>query len=312
MLFTNSSGNTQPYVSWKGPTTKATVCGFSRPATNNNPDADIKSVNDAPNGSSHTKSIGSLRAGFKPRPIKHWRKSLMPKEVDGISRAAYSIQSDMPGSNVPLGTDVKCCENDAVNQVVYQYKQNEVPCTSNCNPQSNIIRSGMTEKLINPQSDGPAKKKYSFSTKEYLKSKCRTYNQNKSGTLIPDVEYSTLTNNKCCAVPLPYNDEHQGPQTRSALNCPTGCTIIVKPNNQQYFQQGAVDSSSRIARLKYNTVESNANSFATANGAAAASAGRYRADGNAPYFIKSKQQNCNKSLFHRQGNRTMCFTSVNN
>lgn len=312
MIFTNSSGNTQPYVSWKGPTTKATVYGFSRPATNNNPDADIKSVNDQPNGSHTSKSIGSLRTGFKPRPIKHWRKSLMPKEVDGISRAAYSIQSDMPGSNVPLGTDVNCCENNTVNQVVYQYSHNEAPCTKNCSPQSNIIRSGLTEKLINPQSDGPAQKKYSFSTKEYLKSKCRTYNQNKSGTLIPDVEYSTLTNNNCCAVPLPYNDEHQGPQTRSALNCPTGCTIIVKPNNQQYFQQGAVDSSSRIARLKYNTVESNANSFTTAIGASAASAGRYRADGNAPYFIKSKQQNCNKSMFHRQGKTTMCFTSVGN
>lgn len=317
MIFTNASGDLQPYVPWKGPTTKAAVAGFSRPMTNKDPDLDI------------------INPPFsKPNPIKHWRKQLMPREVQGVSRAAYSIQSDIPGANVPLGTDGDCCDgSDGIKQVVQQYIAPSLSATAAlnqgtitegpngssvciaCNPETNLIRSGLTEKMINPQQiDGQTVfKRYSFSTREYLRSKCRTYEQNSSGGLVPGVTYSVQE--ECCAVPVPYNDNEVGPQSREALTCPqatcegNSIKIIVKPNNQQYFQQGAVDSSSRIARLKYNTVQSNANSFRTAYNAEAANAGRYRANGNGPYFIKSKEQVCNRAMFHRNGQHTMCWTT---
>ena len=319
MFFTNSSGDLQPYVSWKGPSTKAAVAGFSRPMTNKDYDA-----------------VPNIAPPQKPNPIKHWRKSLRPSDVNGISRAAYSIQSDMPGANVPLGTDVNCCDGeDGIQQVVQQYiapsisaedalrqgtfvqGPNDSTVCIDCNPETNIIRSAMTEKMINPREvNGELVfKKYSFSTKEYLRSKCKSYEQNLSGALRSDVQYSQQKG--CCTVPFPYNDESVGPQTREALNCPDECqmtgnhvNIIVKPNNQQFFQQGAVSSSSRLARLKYNTVQSNAASFRSAYQAQAASAGRYRANGNAPYFIKSKdQRTCNSADYFRQGNHTMCWTT---
>lgn len=318
MFFTNSSGDLQPYVSWKGTSTKAAVAGFSRPMTNKDYDA-----------------IPNIAPPQKPNPIKHWRKSLRPSDVNGISRAAYAIQSDMPGANVPLGTDVNCCDGeDGIQQVVQQYiapsisaenalregtfeqGPNDSRVCISCNPETNIIKSAMTEKMINPREvNGELVfKKYSFSTKEYLKSKCRTYDQNLSGALRSDVQYSQQKG--CCTVPFPYNDESVGPQTRESLNCPdetcdgNGINIIVKPNNQQFFQQGAVSSSSRLARLKYNTVQSNAASFRSAYQAQAANAGRYRANGNAPYFIKSKDQTtCNSSIYFRQGNHTMCWTT---
>lgn len=303
MLFTNASGDLQPYVSWKGPSTKAAIAGYSRPITNKDYYAE---PNPTPAG--------------KPNPIKHWRKSLRPFNVVGISRAAYSIQSDIPGANVPLGTDVNCCdEENGIQQVVQQYvapsisAENGTRVCIDCNPETNVIRSGMTEKMINPyEVDGKiAFKKYSFSTKEYLKSKCKTYDQNISGALRDDVEYYEVKG--CCVIPIPYNNENVGPQTRNALDCPdetcngSRTKVIVKPNNQQYFQQGAVSSSSRLARLKYNTVQSSAASFKSAYQAQAASAGRYRADGNAPYFIKSKDQTiCNSVTYFRQGNHTIC------
>lgn len=316
MFFTNASGDLQPYVSWKGSTTKAAVAGFSRPIPNNDPNIDIANV-----------------APGKPNPIKHWRKALQPRENQTVSRAAYSIQSDIPGANVPLGTDGTCCETDGVKQVVQQYIAPSISANAAlnkgtitegpngssvciaCNPETNIIRSGMTEKMINPQNiDGKTVfTRYSFSTKEYLRSKCKTYEQKMGGALVPGVTYSVQE--ECCTVPIPYNDEDVGPQSREALNCPNETCdgerikVIVKPNNQQYFQQGAVDSSSRIARLKYNTVQSNANSFKTAYNAGAANAGRYRSNGVGPYFIKSKEQVCNKSMFHRLGQHTMCWTT---
>ena len=49
-----------------------------------------------------------------------------------------------------------------------------------------------------------------------------------------------------------------------------------------------------------NAITKNANSFNSAFGAAAANAGRYRADGNGPYFIKSKTQQpqCQNRVMH--------------
>jgi len=178
-----------------------------------------------------------------------------------------------------------------------------------CNPEANVIRSAMTTKRINPYYDkttGEKKTKtYAFSTAQYLKSKCKTYDQNLGAAKIPGINYTDTTN--CCVEPIPYNDDNV---QRSALNC-GDCNgkapaVIVKPNNKQYFQQGAVSSSSRIARLKYNTIQNNASSFKNAFGTAAANAGQYRGDSNAPYFIKSKTAPTNPCP--KPGYRPQAFT----
>ena len=75
--------------------------------------------------------------------------------------------------------------------------------------------------------------------------------------------------------------------------CPC-CTTIYKPNNRPFAQQGAVDGGSRIAKLKYDTITKNGNSFRSAYGAQGANAGKYRPDGGAPYFLKSKTFPCCK------------------
>ena len=132
------------------------------------------------------------------------------------------------------------------------------------------------------------------------------------------ITYST--SGKCCSVPIPYSDDNvSGTQNRDSFVYPpksldddeNACsnkpvTIIVKPNNQQFFQQGAVSSSSRLHRLKYNTVTANAHGFSTAWGAAASSAGKYRADGNSPYFIKSKNNICSKNDYRRHWRSLTC------
>ena len=53
-----------------------------------------------------------------------------------------------------------------------------------------------------------------------------------------------------------------------------------------------MDSSSRLTRLKYNTITKNGNSFKTAWGQQGANAGRYQGTSDAPYFLKSKYQVC--------------------
>ena len=157
-------------------------------------------------------------------------------------------------------------------------------------------------------------KSYSFSTKEYLRSKNKTYKQNLSGAKLDKSKaiYSVGSGNSdCCAIEaVPYgvltNDTQKtnDNMNRNYLNgecCVVGtpAPMIVKPNNQQYFQQGAVDSSSRLARLKYNTINKNAQSFRKPFGDEAVSAAQYTASGNTPFFIKSitQQPQCPKPAY---------------
>jgi len=63
--------------------------------------------------------------------------------------------------------------------------------------------------------------------------------------------------------------------------------VYYKPNNSQFAQQGAVSSSSRVARLKYNTVTNTAATYRNAYGLHVANALAYGVPANG-YTIKDK------------------------
>jgi hypothetical protein len=63
--------------------------------------------------------------------------------------------------------------------------------------------------------------------------------------------------------------------------------VYYKPNNSQFAQQGAVSSSSRVARLKYNAITNSAASYRNAYGAHVANALAYGVPANG-YTIKDK------------------------
>lgn len=304
MLLTNSSGQIQPFIPGKM-TSYAAQPGWSRPFFAEETNTDM-----APFG--------------KARPIKHWRKQLVPRKRAGSSKSSIIIPFDQPGSTINLGVNAEgqiCSCNDSKN---VQTIVSEVPGNKNntfnqgtklvgagpngntvciaCNPESNIIRSGMTEKNINSQSATEAPtKKYSFSTQQYLRSKCRSYDQRLTGRLNPGTLYVSQDDG-CCINPVPYSDSDNGAQVRLATNCPDeACDgnpvkIIVKPNNRQFFQQGAVSSSSRLERLKLNTINKAASSLKEEYGSAAANAAKYTDSGATPYFIKVKPVACNPRL----------------
>ena len=62
--------------------------------------------------------------------------------------------------------------------------------------------------------------------------------------------------------------------------------LIYKPNNSSYGVQGAVESSARIQRLKYNTINTGAFSVKSAYGTAAANALAYGVS-EQPYTAKT-------------------------
>ena len=125
-----------------------------------------------------------------------------------------------------------------------QYPNNSRICNScESNTQKRRATSaGQNTVPINPPNpqEEPTRQ-YCFSSREYLRKKCKTYKQNISGAQITseNIDYSG-----------PYNDDEFGPQTLQDLNCihpgcdgdPPTSIVIKKPNNRQYGVQGAVDS----------------------------------------------------------------------
>ena len=295
----------QPYVSWKGdiahnqfnlavPTNKRPA--INGPAPEN---GDMVYVNKG-----------------RAQPIKHWRKQLDPGGQSGRGKVSVGSLIDRPGGSTRLAADADSCKTcDASRNSLYakEYIQtntlyfpkpspsdtvdssNNPQCLA-CNPEAHVIKSAST--IIN--------KNYYSDTNGYLKSRCKTYEQKQSFTKKSGINYGTSSD------PAHPTDETNGPQVFNMLNCATKCvtnpagtqTTIYKPNNQQFSQQGAVSSGSRLAKLKYDTITKNGNSFRSAYGQQGANAGKYSSNDGAPYFQKNKIQAC--ARFNINGHKTIC------
>tara|TARA_B100000902_G_scaffold396591_2_gene458049 strand:- start:1680 stop:2447 length:768 start_codon:yes stop_codon:yes gene_type:complete len=249
------SNNGQKYVSWKGVSTNSAVPTWSKP------------------------DPAASGPAFKARPINHYRKQLMPVSGRSNGNSAIGMPMDTPGGTISLGTTD--CNG---NQVVLKETITHDPCNE-CYEKP--TRSAST---ITRSASTIVKKNYYTDSRAYMRSRCRTYDQN---TSIGEKKVGSVN---------AYN----------ATNCydPSGCSInksvIYKPNNTGFATQGAVSSGSRLLKLKVETITRNANSF-SAYGHAAQNAGRYNGNSTAPYFLKSKENKCTPSRFHRNGKMTMCF-----
>jgi hypothetical protein len=245
---------------------------------------------------------------FKARPIKHWRKQLTPTVAAGFSSSVIHY-FDTPGNSINRSNEVDCnfCDENKKSKFLNIYiphaaaesqPQLQTPISSDydiinnrcmaCNPEAHVIKSAST--ILN--------KNYYTDSKAYLQNRCKTYNQN-----LPSAKYNPDTNDpNTNGVSFPmlncYNENCQNQKT------------IYKPSNSQFSLQGAASSSTRIAKLKYDTITQNGNSFHSAIGLAAANAGRYMGTSEPPFFIKSKfaKSVCNT----RSGNHTKCFKTLIN
>jgi hypothetical protein len=306
-----------PHYATKVDTANSSVPGLHRPNTNGIPSNINQRDFEGPE--------------FKARPIKHWRRQHIPTTVANTQEAASNASSgrrtatvglliDRPGAVSYLGSnsDCKCVEpggnsytiseqfgdnkkasgtvienqgavsigqgDDAyeINTGIYATKR---IC---CNPQNNVIRSAST--LLS--------RAYYSDTTGYLKSRCKTYQQNASINRAANIQYTgtdseLLWPTSSATGPQVYrtNDTYQPRVNPYTCNNTGGAsTVIFKPNNRQYSIQGAVDSSTRIEKLKLNAITTNANSLRTAFGNEAASACRFTGSSNTPFFLKNKYQ----------------------
>lgn len=207
---------------------------------------------------------------FKARPINHYRKRLTPNAGSGNARSA-GMTMDVPGGSVHRRTS-DCLDDDVTSFVVKENITNNFD-RNKCKP----TRGANTN----------IKKTYYTDSRSYMKARCRTYEQN-----------SKIGDKK--------SGETNAFETTNCYDL-SGCnnkSVIYKPSNSGFATQGAVSSSSRLLKLKVETVTQNANSF-SAYGHAAQNAGRYNGNSTAPYFLKSKENKC--VPFRRNGSMTLCF-----
>ena len=268
---------------------------------------------------------------FKARPIKHWRRQHVPTAVANASNnlekvsnsssgrrtATVGLLMDRPGAVSYLGSNSDCnCVDPGGNSYTISEHFTSTPKASGtlvenqgtvsigggreintgiystkcigCNPQNNITRSAST--LLS--------RAYYSDTTGYLKSRCKTYQQNASINRAANIQYTgadseLLWPTSSATGPQVYrtNDTYQ-PRVNPYACTNTGgaSSVIFKPNNRQYSVQGAVDSSTRIEKLKLNTINTNANSLRSAFGNEAASACRFTGSSDTPFFLKNKYQ----------------------
>lgn len=285
----------QPIIKWKGLTNNSVVPSWTR--------ADYDSVS------------GDSGVAFKARPLKIWRKQLNGKNSRG--RSAVGMPMDTPGGSVNLGSGAICDDDnhriglvDEINHGIqiqdpkpedtfFDEDAGKTVCVA-CNPENHVIKTAST--IVD--------KKYYTDSRAYLQSRGRTYAQNQAtGSKVDGLNYFD-SNGK----PLhPSDDANNGPPNYNKTSgdqpdCTKPNQLIYKPNNRKFSTQGAVSSGSRLLRLKVDTINNNAQSFASAYGLAAQNAGRYSANSNAIYFLKSKHNKCSP---HRlPGSKLKCDNKI--
>ena len=193
--------------------------------------------------------------------------------------------------------------------------QGNVTCVNICDPPTKAKKRVRTSSRIN----NPAlcQRSYYTDNSAYLRSRCKSFSQNEyhydiqldnksgqpdpnapcgkgwrleDGKLVPSTEKSG-----CCGRSAACSKAYRS-------NCPTkklrkDCNgnildcqnkLYYKPNNCQFAQQGGVSSSSRLLRLKLNTINSNATSIGKSYGKSAGSALAYSGRPEAPFINKEK------------------------
>ena len=118
------------------------------------------------------------------------------------------------------------------------------------------------------RTSGIIKNNYNMDTKQYLQRRNISFEQN---------QYNYLQNGNTAVKPgsaASLSNTYTAQSNNPTNTCPSK-PVVYKPTNSQFAQNGAVSSSSLLARKKYNTITSNAHEYLLPYGAAVADAMSY-------------------------------------
>ena len=143
---------------------------------------------------------------------------------------------------------------------VEEFKQTNATITTYSNPGSNVnLKTPCDSQKRVRGASTVLDKNYNVSYKQYLQNKCKTYDQNSYNFVSPDSAnipgIDKIIPGAPDSYPVTYAGQCVPAVNGSPTNPPSTCSVVVyKPNNWQYAKHGAVSSSERIQRLKFNTI----------------------------------------------------------
>lgn len=183
----------------------------------------------------------------KPNPIKEWRKQLKPSVSQPV-QSHPTIQA-LENSVKTVKTADGCKAHDDI-YIINDCKGVNDPCVTGS---FDVRRSAST--VINKQ--------FCWNSKQYLQSRCKTYNQNQTlGTHIDGPNYLRSSCVKYTDLSSDELKNNGNSYLSQIVTCNSSNTpIIYKPNNKSFNQQGGVSSGSRIAKLKYDTIRNSTNKY---------------------------------------------------
>jgi hypothetical protein len=206
-------------------------------------------------------------------PLKIYRKEIDPSKTSKSSKLGITINAfEIPnGYRMGYERDNSCItalDVKTFNEPDNQNNQNSVCFSPQVNAKKRIRTSGII------------KHDYNMDNKQYLQRRCLSFEQN---------QYQFLQSGNSAVKPgsnASLLNVYTTQQNVKAIGREPK-QVVYKPNNSQFAQNGAVTSSSLIARKKYNTITSNAHEYLLPYGAAVANAMSYgMSDSN--YTYKSK------------------------
>lgn len=231
---------------------------------------------------------------FLPPPLKLYRREIKTQSSDSNSqKISTSIDVlDRPGSSLVNYADSCDCSGNKQTldiNLINNRGERGLCCiedneTSKMFNPENVARRRTRSSGINKRPSTVTTAPYCTTSKEYLSTRGKLFNQNqyhylKSGDPLvkpgaPGSEDNKYSVNNDGNVYCPNNPNYYAPTQ-------------FKPNNYNYSQEGAVSSSSRTARLNYNTITTNGNLYTRAYGSEVGNALAYGASSDA-YTIKDK------------------------
>jgi len=184
------------------------------------------------------------RTSFKANPIKHWRKQLLPYYETKSSKQVRIQQLDAPGTGISVSSN----NIDCTSKNVHILKEN-ITLLNQCNGIKVYLEDGVHSTRciggtnnIRRSANTNISKNYHRNYHSYLKSKCKTYEEN--ARLGAKNDDGTYKSSKC-----------------STMTSSDGTTcnkpIIYKPSNNLFSIQGATSSSANILRKKHDTINKN-------------------------------------------------------
>jgi hypothetical protein len=299
-----------PYISWKGKTFSQITANVRENTVNTQKLEKIPTLT--------TKLI------MNTQPLKLYRKEIASVSLKTCNRRTSTTISDMmetPGTNIVNSKVIDTKTNGLVNQddpnlpnILGEYPGSscdtpltlysagtDVNLVNRClSVQNNALRkvrsSGMIPRKFNNFNKYTNNGTYYTSSGQYLDSRNKTFDQNSfhmlrkgDASCLPGSAasqqnvYASNTAAHCSGDPETYD-----PLQTSYV------PVYYKPSNTRFAEQGGVSSSTRILRLKYDTITDAGSKLRSSYGKATASALAYSTTDSSLHSLKTKTGYPNK------------------